>query len=111
MGKLYFADEAARLDTIDPGKVTRKVKAHGEKTMMVEVYFEQGAEGSLHRHEHEQLSYCLEGVFDFLIGEATYSVKPGDSVLIPSGQIHGVLCLSTGRLLDIFSPPRKEFLA
>jgi quercetin dioxygenase-like cupin family protein len=111
MTQQYFSDGAMRLDQIDPGKVSRKIKAHGDKTMMVEVYFEQGSAGEPHSHKHEQLSYCLEGAFDFTIGDRRYRVETGDSVFIPGGTTHGVLCLLKGRLLDMFSPPREDFLA
>jgi len=110
MDRLYFAEGSLPLDRLDPGKVSRKVKAFGEKTMMVEVYFEGGAVGSAHSHPHEQLSYCLEGSFEFTIGEERFVLSVGDSVLIPGGARHGVLCLSKGRLLDFFSPPREDFL-
>ena len=111
MDRLYFAEQALPRDDIDPGKVSRKVKAYGERTMMAEVYFEKGAAGATHSHPHEQLSYCLEGSFDFSIGDSRYILDVGDSVLIPGGTAHGVLCRSTGRLLDMFSPPRKDFLS
>jgi quercetin dioxygenase-like cupin family protein len=111
MKRQYFSEEAMRLDQVDPGKVSRKIKAYGDKTMMVEVYFEQGGVGAPHSHRHEQLSYCLEGAFDFAIGDEKYRLKAGDSVFIPRGTMHGVLCLAKGRLLDMFSPPREDFLA
>jgi len=111
MEDLLFPDDAMRLDTLDPGKVSRKVKAHGEKTMLVEVLFEAGAVGNAHQHPHEQLSYCLEGEFEFSVGGSSWKMKMGDSILIPGGSVHGVVCLAKGRLLDVFSPPREDFLA
>jgi quercetin dioxygenase-like cupin family protein len=111
MDRIFFPDAAMNLDILVPGFVSRKVKAHGERTMIVEVYFETGAEGARHEHPHEQLSYCLEGEFDFFVAGETKSLKAGDSILIPGGARHGVQCLAKGRLLDLFSPPREDFLA
>ncbi|HEY9053860.1 MAG TPA: cupin domain-containing protein [Rectinemataceae bacterium] len=111
MDKILFAEADARLDTIVPGKVTRKIKAYGQKTMMVEVYFETDAVGSEHSHPHEQLSYCLEGEFEFRISGKAMKVGVGDTILVPGGAAHGVTCLKKGRLLDVFSPPREDFLA
>lgn len=111
MGSLLFRGAEMRLDVLVPGQVSRKVKAHGEKTMMVEVCFEAGGIGTSHSHPHEQLSYCLEGSFDFTIGDSVFAIVPGDSVLIPGGVMHGVVCRSKGRLLDVFSPPREDFLS
>lgn len=111
MGGIFFPDESIRLDILEPGQVTRKVRAHGDKAMMVEVRFETGSEGAAHEHPHEQLSYCLEGEFDFFVGTATHRMKEGDSILIPGGSRHGVTCRAKGRLLDVFSPPREDFLS
>lgn len=111
MNRILFPDETIPLDILEPGRVSRKVRAHGEKTMIVEVCFETGSKGAAHEHPHEQISYCLEGEFDFFIGETKYALKRGDSILIPGGSRHGVTCLAKGRLLDIFSPPREDFLA
>jgi len=111
MERIFFPDGAIALDILEPGRVSRKVRAHGEKTMIVEVRFETGSEGAAHEHPHEQLSFCLEGTFDFFIGADTYRMSPGDSILIPGGSRHGVKCLAKGRLLDVFSPPREDFLA
>lgn len=111
MDSIFFPDVAVRLDILEPGKVSRKVRAHGKKTMIVEVRFETGSEGAAHEHPHEQLSYCLDGAFEFFVGDAFYKMKPGDSILIPGGSRHGVKCLEKGRLLDVFSPPREDFLA
>jgi len=110
MDNLFFQEDAIQLDILEPGKVSRKVKAHGGKLMLVEVYFEAGSEGAAHEHPHEQTTYCLEGEFDFVVSGAMYRIKPGDSILIPCGARHGVKCLSKGRLLDAFSPPRQDFL-
>ena len=111
MKSIFFADGAIPLDILEQGRVSRKVRAHGEKTMIVEVFFEMGSEGAAHEHPHEQLSYCLEGEFEFSVGTTTHRMNPGDSILIPGGSRHGVKCLAKGRLLDVFSPPREDFLA
>jgi quercetin dioxygenase-like cupin family protein len=110
MEKLFFPEKEGKVDIIEAGAVTRMIKAYGEKTMMVEVFFETGAKGAAHAHPHEQLSYCLEGEFDFFIEKESRNIKAGDSVLIPGGKNHGVYCRAKGRLLDVFSPPREDFL-
>ncbi|HCO47972.1 MAG TPA: cupin domain-containing protein [Spirochaetaceae bacterium] len=111
MDGIFFSDESRKLDIIEPGLVSRKVKAYGEKSMVVEVYFETGAEGAAHSHPHEQISYCLDGSFDYYVGETHYVLKSGDSILVEGGARHGTKCLGSGRLLDVFSPPREDFLA
>lgn len=111
MDRLLFADAGLRLDVIVPGQVTRKIRARGNSLMMVEVFFETGSEGSAHDHPHEQATYCLEGEFEFFIGDDSFRLARGDSLMIPGGRRHGTKCLVKGRLLDVFSPPREDFLA
>ena len=48
-----------------PG-ITRRILAHGGKMMGVEASFEKGAVGSVHVHEHEQISYILSGTFEYV---------------------------------------------
>ena len=110
MEELFFPDAAQRADILEPGKVSRKVKARGGRMMLVEVSFAAGARGAEHEHPHEQTSYCLAGEFDFTIGDQTRRLEPGDSVYIPAGRRHGTLCLAEGRLLDAFTPQREDFL-
>ncbi len=110
MESLFFPDGDIESETVDPGKVTRKVRARGGKLMLVEVSFASGGVGAEHEHPHDQATYCLAGEFRFAIGAETRTLLPGDSVFIPGGRRHGTLCVSEGRLLDTFSPQREDFL-
>ncbi|CAE6930530.1 hypothetical protein ACOMICROBIO_FLGHMIGD_03422 [Vibrio sp. B1FLJ16] len=49
--------------------ISRKVLAHSDNMMSVEVHFEEGAIGPMHSHPHEQLTYVLSGEFEFTIGD------------------------------------------
>ncbi len=110
MSTSFFHDADIALETIEEGRVTRKIKAHGGSLMAVEVMFTAGAIGYEHRHVHEQVCYCLAGEFEFTIEGQKTRLKAGDSVYVPSSVLHGALCLSEGRLLDIFTPQREDFL-
>ena len=110
MSNVFFHDADIELETIEEGRVTRKIRAHGGDLMMVEVFFTTGGIGSEHRHVHEQVCYCLAGEFEFTIEGEKTRLKAGDSVYVPSSMLHGALCLSEGRLLDIFTPQREDFL-
>jgi quercetin dioxygenase-like cupin family protein len=110
MSEVFFPDAAMATDTIEAGKVTRKIRAHAGRLMMVEVSFEAGAEGYAHEHPHEQVTYCLDGEHAFTVGAETRVLKPGDSVYMEGGVRHGTKCLAKGRLLDVFTPQREDFL-
>ncbi|MDR2614633.1 MAG: cupin domain-containing protein [Candidatus Accumulibacter sp.] len=110
MSQIFFPDAKIELETLEEGRVSRKIRAHHDNLMMVEVIFKSGAIGSEHRHVHEQVCYCLAGEFEFTVEGQARRLRPGDSVHIPSSALHGTVCLSEGRLLDVFTPQREDFL-
>ena len=57
-----------------------------------------------------QVDACLSGEFELTIEGQKTRLKAGDSVYVPSSVLHGALCISEGRLLDIFTPQREDFL-
>jgi quercetin dioxygenase-like cupin family protein len=79
--------------------------------MTVECFFENGGVGEPHTHVHEQVCYCLEGEFEYSLGDETRVIGVGDTIYVPSNVIHGCKLLSEkGRLLDVFVPQREDFL-
>jgi quercetin dioxygenase-like cupin family protein len=110
MSNVYFPDAELELETVEAGKVSRKIRAKGGSLMMVEVFFTAGACGAEHRHVHEQVSYCLSGEFVFNIEGETTTLRAGDSLYVPASALHGTTCVADGRLLDIFTPQREDFL-
>jgi quercetin dioxygenase-like cupin family protein len=66
--------------------------------------------GALHDHPHVQSTYVESGRFCFTLGEREQEFGPGDSSVIPSGQIHGCVFLEPGALVDSFTPRRDDFL-
>lgn len=94
----------------EPG-VTRCILNAAAGLMMMEVHFEEGAEGYEHSHPHEQMSYCLRGSFTFRIDGAEHSLKAGQSIAIPPNAKHGVTALQAdSALLDVFTPIREDLL-
>lgn len=92
------------------GGVKRKIMAYDDNIMMVNVHFETGAEGVMHKHHHTQVTYVVDGEFEFTVGNKTKTVKAGDSLYIPSNIMHGTVCKSSGVLIDVFSPIREDFM-
>ena len=106
----YFFGKDILATKLDSG-IVRKVLAHNENLMIVEVHFpKDGTIGALHDHQHEQITYVIEGEFEFTIGNEKKIVKKGDSMYKQPNIIHGCVCLKAGILLDVFTPERKDFL-
>jgi quercetin dioxygenase-like cupin family protein len=92
-----------------PG-VRRQVFGYDGRLMLVRVVFETGAVGDMHSHPHSQASYVESGVFTLTIGDQTQTLRAGDGYYVPSGVLHGCVCLEAGVLVDSFSPSREDFL-
>ena len=103
-----FFDECVKEDV--GGGVSRRILAHDSAMMAVEVEFEEGAVGTIHSHPHVQISYVLEGEFEATIGGETKIIKKSDTYYTHPNVPHGVVCLKAGKLLDIFTPEREDFL-
>jgi quercetin dioxygenase-like cupin family protein len=107
--KLFAQADEGETVVLAPGN-TRKVLIHTPELMQVEFGFDKGAIGALHSHPHIQVSYVIEGVFEVTIDGVTQIVGTGGSFIVPSGLVHGVLALEKGRLVDVFTPMRQDFV-
>ncbi|MDO7874468.1 cupin domain-containing protein [Hymenobacter sp. ASUV-10] len=105
----FSSSTSQRWESVGEG-VRRQVLTHDDQLMLVKVAFERGGIGSRHRHFQTQLTYVESGVFTVSVGDEKRVVTAGDTFLIPSDVWHGVECIEAGMLLDVFSPPRAEFL-
>lgn len=92
------------------GGTRRRVLIHTPELMQVEFGFDKDAVGALHSHPHIQVSYVAEGTFDVTIDGKTQRVETGGSFIVPGGLVHGVVALEAGRLNDVFTPHRADFL-
>jgi quercetin dioxygenase-like cupin family protein len=110
LSDVFFPDAALATEVLEENLLSRKIRARGGTLMMVEVFFKTGARGAEHRHPHEQVTYCLSGEFLFTIEGETATLRPGDSLFVPASALHGTVCVADGRLLDVFTPQREDFL-
>ncbi|ANN29384.1 cupin domain-containing protein [Vibrio vulnificus] len=106
---MFVFNQDITLEDLGQG-ISRKVLAHSDNMMSVEVHFETGAIGAMHSHPHEQLTYVLSGEFEFTIGDEKKIVKTGDTMYKEPNIEHGCVCLKAGVLIDTFTPMRKDFV-
>ena len=94
-------------DVIDRKLVT------GDRMMMAHVYIKKDAVVPKHSHDNEQLTYILEGALHFWIGEdgsEELTVSAGEVLHIPSNVPHKAQALVDTLDVDVFSPPRQDWL-
>jgi quercetin dioxygenase-like cupin family protein len=85
----------------------------GERMMLSHVYLKKGCLVPLHQHENEQLTYVLEGALEFTLGadrSRTLVVHAGEVLVIPSNLPHEAVALEDTLDVDVFSPPRQDWL-
>jgi len=85
----------------------------GERLMIAHVHLAKGAIVPRHSHENEQLTYILEGVLRFWIGEdesEVVDVAAGEVLTIPAHVPHKAEALEDTLDVDVFTPPRQDWL-
>jgi unsaturated pyranuronate lyase len=84
-----------------------------ERMMIAHVHMDTGCIVPRHAHENEQLTYILEGVLRFWLGEdegVVVDVHAGEVLHIPSWLPHRAEALEQTLDMDIFCPPRQDWL-
>ncbi len=109
----------ARWEDIPKEKVTETIHRRlftGERMMLAQVYLDKGAIVPIHNHENEQLTWIVEGALRFWIGAEDdperyeVVVNAGETLFIPSNVPHKAEALEYTFDVDVFSPPRQDWL-
>ncbi len=85
----------------------------GDQLMIAQVFLKKGAIVPKHSHHDEQVTYILEGGLRFWIGEdesEVVDVMAGGVLCIPSHLPHKAEALEDTLDLDVFTPPREDWL-
>lgn len=108
----YFDSNEIEKKEILPGVFQQILSGSSkDETMMVVRYIiKEGAVFPEHEHPHEQHGYLIEGEADFIIGGVKKRTKTGDGYIIPGNVLHGAVFLKDSIVIDVFSPPREDFL-
>ena len=93
------------------GGVVRKVLSYSENLMTVELHFDKGAIGAKHSHPHEQIGYIVSGKLVYQEeGSPDKVLETGDTYYVAPNVVHGIEVLEDTKLLDIFTPMRRDFV-
>jgi quercetin dioxygenase-like cupin family protein len=90
-------------------RISRRVLA-GDKEMVVWWSMKAGVHAAAHAHPHEQLFWVLKGRMDFRLGSERRTCLPGDLGVIPGGVEHEAWFPEDTEVVDVFTPPREDFL-
>lgn len=99
------------LETLSP--VLGRKFLVGQKMMLAQVFLKKGCVVPRHQHENEQYTYIISGGLRFWIGEdegQVVDVMGGEVLQIPSMVWHKAEALEDTLDLDVFDPPREDWI-
>ncbi len=82
----------------------------GQEIMLARVLLKKGCIVPLHSHHNEQLTYIVEGALKFYIDGKEIVVNAGEVLCIPSNMPHQAEALEDTVDLDVFTPPRADWI-
>jgi quercetin dioxygenase-like cupin family protein len=82
----------------------------GQEIMLARVLMKKGCIVPQHSHHNEQLTYILEGALKFWIDGKEIVVHAGETLCIPSNMPHKAEALEDTVDLDVFAPPRADWI-
>jgi quercetin dioxygenase-like cupin family protein len=108
---IHYRWDDMNKETLKPGLGRRLIAT--DRMMLAHVYLDEGCVVPKHAHENEQLTYILEGVLRFWLGEdesQVLDVRAGEVLHIPSNLPHRAEALEQTLDVDIFCPPRQDWI-
>jgi quercetin dioxygenase-like cupin family protein len=90
----------------------------GKQVMVAQVYLKAGCVVPKHHHVNEQVTYILEGALRLWVGDKVDSQDEADGILLKSGDVlvipgnvpHRAIAVEDTLDLDVFAPPRQDWL-
>ena len=107
---MFSAKNDSALKALREG-IRFKTVAAGERSHLTEFHLTKGTVIPEHAHPQEQTGYLVSGRLTFRIGAETFETRPGDGWNIGGGVGHGVDVLEDSVVIEVFSPPREDYLA
>ena len=110
-GVTFYRWDDMPKEQVNAGLARRLVT--GDRIMLAHVYLKKDALVPQHSHHNEQITYILSGALRFWIGTdraREIVVREGEVLHIPSNVPHEARALEDTLDVDIFSPPRQDWL-
>jgi len=83
---------------------------HGRNVTVARIRLRKGAVVPMHSHPNEQISMLESGAMRFVISGEERILRAGDAVVIPPDAPHMVEALEDSLAVDLFSPPREDWI-
>jgi quercetin dioxygenase-like cupin family protein len=110
----FVSFDQAEIEQVPPGKThywqCRPGMVADTNLMFVRAQLQPGAAHPFHHHPHmEEILYILSGTAEQWVEREQRVMKPGDSLYLPAGIVHGTYNVGDGVLdfLAVLSPARN----
>lgn len=82
----------------------------GDQAMLAKIVMKKGCIVPMHHHPNEQISLIVSGSLEFIIAGVSKTVNAGEILIIPAGLPHSAIAHEDMEGLDVFAPPRQDWL-
>lgn len=83
----------------------------GTNTMVARILLRKGAHVPLHSHPNEQIAIIVSGALKFVLPDREVVVREGELLCLPPDLPHEAFALEDTVNLDVFNPPRADWIA
>ena len=104
----YISWKDVERESLNP--LIEREMVYGQQIMVARVFIKKDGHVPLHHHHNEQLTYILEGALKFAINGKEVVVRAGEVLCIPANMPHEAWALEDTLDLDVFTPPREDWL-
>ncbi len=104
----HLAWKSIELEQLNP--LLNRQFVVGEKVMIARVLLKKGCVVPMHSHHNEQITYILDGALKFTLNGEEVVVRAGEVLCIPPNVPHEAVALEDTVDLDIFNPPREDWI-
>ena len=94
------------------GSIERRF-VHSADSMVAQIAIKAGDRVAAHRHANEQWTYVMKGSLELTFGEAqdeVILVREYEIIHIPGNLLHSAIAHEDCFELDIFTPPRADWI-
>lgn len=90
-------------------KISRQM-IFGQSAMLARIVLSRGAIVPRHSHMNEQITWIMSGALKLIFDDGERILRDGEMLLIPANVPHAAEALEDTVDIDIFSPPREDWI-
>ena len=104
----YLSWEGVEIEEMNP--LLKRQMITGDRVMLARLIMKKGCIVPLHSHHNEQVTHILQGALKFVIEGKEIVVRAGEVLTIPPHVPHSAEALEDTLDLDVFDPPREDWI-